>query len=303
MADRRPSRTTNRSIFLLVIAVALVAASAAVFGNRPSPTHDASATTTSTIAPDESQAALSRPAETSFSWFDHSFGVEQYDYVMKDLSCEAVADIITVDLCGVAETPNGDFMLVGAESYWDPRETEADGFAYIPFEMSVHVMQDGPRRAVGILDGYEEKAHTANIARIDLYSARINDAEVLVLHKHLADPDADAYSFWDSLQVIAMSPTGAPTVVASYEGARLKVARDGDALVLSSLRYKSSASGDTSPWYTNIRLAPSARTDGTWDESPTSSGSQVTNGAGMVEVDSHTFPSTKGGGRDEPTDA
>ena len=303
MAERRPSRSTNRSIFLVFTALSLVAASAAVFGERPTPDNDTAAPTTTSTTPNQNEGTLTRPAETSFSWFDHSFGVEQYDYVMSDLSCEAVAEIITVDLCGVAETPNGDFMLVGAESYWDQGDTDSDGFAYIPFEMSVHVMQDDPRRAVGILDGHTDKAHTANVARIDLYSARIAGAEVLVVHKRLADPDADAYSFWDSLQVLAMSPTGAPTVVATYDGARLKVARQGDALVLSSLRYKSSANGDTSPWYTNIRLIPSDRGDGSWDESPTSSGSQVTNGAGMVELDTYTFPATTRGGRQEPTDA
>lgn len=303
MAERRPSRSTNRSILAVLVVVILVASAAAVFGDRAAPGSSATeSTTTTSLAPVEEKRIV-RPAETSYAWFDHSFGVEQYDYVMDELSCDAVADIITVDLCGVAETPNGNFMLVGAESFWDPRETDSDGYAYIPFEFSTHVMQDRPKRAVGILDGYDDKAYTGNVARLDLYSARIDGSQVLVLHKHLADPDADAYSFWDSVQVLAMSPTGAPTVVATYEGARLKVARDGDALVLSSLRYKSSATGDTSPWFTNLRLTPSERADGSWDESPGSSASEVENGAGLVELDTYTFPSTSRGTRDEPTDA
>ena len=302
MVERRPSRSTNRSILIALVVVVLVASAAAVFGDRAAPESAPEATTTTSVAPVEERVII-RPAETSYSWFDHSFGVEQYDYVMDELSCDAVAEIITVDLCGVAETPDGNFMLVGAESFWDPRETDSDGYAYIPFVFSTHILQDDPTRAVGVLDGYEDKAYTANVAEIDLYSARIDGSEVLVLHKHLADPDADAYSFWDSVQVLAMSSTGAPTVVATYEGARLKVARDGDALVLSSLRYKSSATGDTSSWFTNLRLTPSERADGSWDESPGSSATEVDGGAGLVELDSYTFPSTSRGGRDEPTDA
>ena len=302
MADIRSSRSTNRSILLVAVAASLIASAAAVFGDRGGDPV-VSPTTTTTSVPDTAEPAIIRPAETAYSWFDHSFGVEQYDYVMEELSCDEMADIITVDLCGVARTDDGDFMLVGSESYWDPRETDADGYAYIPLQFSAHVMQDSPRRAVGILDGYEEKAHTGNVAEVDLYSARIGGDEVLVIHKRLADDDADAYSFWDSVQVLAMSSDGAPHVVAAYDGARLRIARDGDALVLSSLRYKSSAEGDTSPWFTNIRLSPSGRTDGSWDESPSSSGRQVTNGTGMTLVDTYTFPSTNRGGGEEPTDA
>jgi len=302
MADPGRSRSTNRAILAAVVVLSLVAGAAAVFGDR-STEPGAVSTTTTTTTPDGSATSMVRPAETSTSWFDHAFGVEQYDFVMDELSCDSVDEIITVDLCGVAATDRGNFMLVGSESYWDPRETDNDGFAYIPFQLSAHVMQDSPRRAVGVLDGYDDKAYTANVARLDLYSARIAGSEMLVLHKHLADDDADAYSFWDSLQILSMSPTGAPQVVATYEGARLKVARDGDAIVLSSLRYKSSASGDTSPWYTNLRLSPSERADGSWDESPASSGREVVDGAGMRLLDSYTFPATRRGTRDEPTDA
>lgn len=302
MADIRSSRSTNRSIILVAVVASLIASAAAVFGDRGGDPV-VSPTTTTTSVSDTTEPAIIRPAETAYSWFDHSFGVEQYDYVMDVLSCDAMADIITVDLCGVAETDNGDFMLVGSESYWDPRETDDDGYAYVPLQFSAHVMQDSPRRAIGILDGYEDKAYTGNVADVDLFSARIDGNEVLVIHKHLADDDADAYSFWDSVQVLTMSPTGAPQVVAAYEGARLRVARDGDTLVLSSLRYKSSAKGDTSPWYTNIRLSPSGRSDGSWDESPSSSGRQVTNGAGMQLLDTYTFPATNRSRGEEPTDA
>lgn len=302
MAEKPSSSRTNRSILLTLVLVALIAGGAATFGTR-TPAENAATTTTSTIVPDHSAGVLTRPAETSYSWFDHAFGVEQYDYVMNDLSCDAMSDIITVDLCGVAETRHGSFMLVGSESYWDPRETDSDGFSYIPFQFSVHVMQDAPKRAVGVLDGYDDKAYTANVASIDLYSATIEDSEILIIHKHLTDDKADAYSFWDSIQVLTMSPSGAPQVVATYEGARLRVARDKNTLVLSSLRYKASAKGDTTPWYTNLRLSPSNRADGTWDESPSSSESQVDSGAGLVLLDTYTFPSTTRGGREEPTDA
>jgi len=302
MADPGTSRSTNRVILGVVVVVSLVAGAAVVFGDRGAGSGTAS-TPTSTTTPGDGATPMPRPAETSMSWFDHAFGVEQYDFVMDELSCDSLDEIITVDLCGVAATDRGDFMLVGSESYWDPRETDNDGVSYIPFQLSAHVMRDSPRRAVGVLDGYDEKAHTANVARLDLYSARLAGSEVLILHKHLTDDGADAYSFWDSLQILSMSPSGAPQVVATYDGARLKVARDGDAIVLSSLRYRSSATGDTSPWYTNLRLAPSERPDGSWDESPSSSGREVVDGAGMRLLDSYTFPATRRGTRDEPIEA
>ncbi|MFN5601274.1 MAG: hypothetical protein ACK48T_04005, partial [Acidimicrobiaceae bacterium] len=45
---------------------------------------------TTPSAPSNNNIPGARPAETALSWFDHGFAVEQFDYEMDELSCEAV---------------------------------------------------------------------------------------------------------------------------------------------------------------------------------------------------------------------
>lgn len=301
-----PARRTNLFVVAGLAVITAVVASAIIFGNpATAPDSGPSTSASTTVAPEPSVGTLERPANTSTSWFDHSFGSEQFDYEMDDLSCEALTKIITPDLCGVARSAKGDLMLTGSESFWDPSDTESDGVAYIPFQMSVFVLRDDElgARASSMLDGFSEKAYSANRAQLDLYKATVNGDEVLVLHKRLTDDKADAYSFWESVQIIAASDTGAPTVVAAYQGARLRVAADGDSITLSSLRYKASATGEEETWHTLLTLAPSSDDASTWIETPSSGAESVVQGRGMTLLDSHRFPSTASGPDVDPSGA
>lgn len=301
-----PAKRTNLLVIAGLAVIAAVVVTAIIFGNpATAPDSAPSSSSSSTVAPEPSVGTLERPANTSTSWFDHSFGSEQFDYEMNDLSCEALAKIITSDLCGVARSANGDIMLTGNESFWDPSETESDGVAYIPFQMSVFVLRDDDNgtRASSILDGFSEKAYSANRAQLDLYKAAVNGNEVLVLHKRLTDANADAYSFWESVQIIAATDTGAPTVVAAYQGARLRVAANDESISLSSLRYKASPTGEEETWHTLLTLAPSPTDSSTWIETPSSGAESVVQGRGMTLLDSHRFAATPRGPAVDPSDA
>lgn len=291
------ARRTNRWLLTLTVVVVIVVAAVVALGDRGASESSGSTTPSSTVAPAvPSDTRGKRPAETSLSWFDHGMGVEQYDYVMNDLSCDSLEEVITPDLCGVIRTSRGDFMLVGTEGFWDASEREADGLAWIPFDMTVFAErddQDTPR-AASILDGFDEKAYTANKAQMDLYTATVDGEEVFVLHKRLSDRSADAYSYWEAVQVLSPTSTGSIAVVATYEGARLHVAATSSSIELSSLRYKTMRNQDDTEWYSRVTLLPSDRGDDTWDEIASSGPAAVANGGGMTLVDSHRFPASRG---------
>ena len=83
-----PARRTNLLVAAGLAVIAAVVASAIIFGNpATAPDSAPSSSSSSTVAPEPSIGTLERPANTSTSWFDHSFGSEQFDYAMDDLSC------------------------------------------------------------------------------------------------------------------------------------------------------------------------------------------------------------------------
>jgi hypothetical protein len=207
-----------------------------------------------------------------------------------------VSESITPDVCAVGQTQFGDFMVVGTEGFWDESELDAEGRIWIPLNVSVFVMRDdteGPR-AISVLDGSTEKAYTNLAVQVDIYSARIDRNDVLVLHQYLADETEDSFSFRDSVQIIAMSPTGAPTVVATYEGHQLRVASSGSSIELSSLRYRSSNLAPNPQWFSRISLFPDNTSSSiyTWNEIVTSNDRHVPNGAGMTLESTYTFPTS-----------
>ena len=291
-----PAKRTNRAVLGVAVLLLIGAGSAGVWGSGSS---ESSTSTTTSVPPlnDSVNGPGARPAETSYSWFDHGMSVEQTDYPMKELSCELLGDVITPDVCAVAKTSHGSFMLIGTEGYWDKSETDADGLAQIPFDLTVFTTRTDQKtpRAVSVMDGYFEKAFTKNKAQIDLYKASINGNDVLVLVKRLSDNAPDAYSFSDSVQVIAASSTGAPTVVATYEGSALKVGSDGSKIVVSSLRYKATQDSTESTWFSRITLSPSESDPAAWIESVTSGPTAVKAGQGMTLMGSHTFAVDRSG--------
>ena len=285
-----PAKRSNRAVLGVAVLLLIGAGSA---GAWSSGSGENSTSSTSSIPPlnDSVNGPGGRPAETSYSWFDHGMSVEQTDYPMKELSCESLGDVITPDVCAVAETSHGSFMVVGTEGYWDKFETDADGLAQIPFDLTVFTTRTDQKtpRAVSVMDGYFEKAYTKNKAQLDLYRAHIDGEDVLVLVKRLSDNAPDAYSFSDSVQVIAASSTGAPTVVATYEGSSLKVGSDGSKIVVSALRYKATQDSTESTWFSRITLTPSESDPAAWTEHVTSGPVAVTQGQGMKLMGSHVF--------------
>ena len=112
-----PAKRTNRVLVSLAFLAVVGASVAAAFGSGP---NASSTSTTTPSAPSSNDIPGARPAETALSWFDHGFAVEQFDYEMDELSCEAVEKTITPDLCAVVGSGDNAFMMVGAEGYWDP---------------------------------------------------------------------------------------------------------------------------------------------------------------------------------------
>lgn len=282
-----PARRTNRILAAAAATVLVGTAVVAIAVGSPSRPGSDSA------PPDGSPtvAAGSRPAGTSLSWFDHSMGVEQFDYDMDRLSCRSVAESITPDVCAVATSPHGDFMLVGSEGFWDPAEVDSEGFAHISLNFSIFTMRKdhGSPRAVSVMDGNVDQKYSRIATTLDVLSATVNGSEILVLRKHLSDPKADAYSAWDEVQILAASSTGAPTVVATYRGAHLEVAATGTSILLSSLRYRASGPAG-SEWFTRITLTPSETDPADWTETVTSGPEAVTGDSGLTLVDTFRFP-------------
>lgn len=298
------ARRTNRVIALVSLVLIAAAALSALVGDR-SPAGTSSSTTTTPSKP-QVDGTGTRPAETSRSWFDHGTAREQFDYKMDELSCDEMDTYLTVDLCAVATATSGSFMLVGTESFWEPTDKDSDGFAWIPFDLTAYTMRrDGTSRAISVLDGYTEKAHTSLKVKLDLYRAEVDGDEVLVLVKRMADGAGDPYDYIEEVQVLAASPTGAPTLVASYSGADIEVSSTGTSLVVSSRRYASPVEGNAEEvsWYSLITLSPSDDDTSSWNETITSGVRPKPASEGMTLVDSYSFPSRRGANEPRPADA
>ncbi|MEY3805394.1 MAG: hypothetical protein RIR69_206 [Actinomycetota bacterium] len=289
---RSAARRTNRALAALVLVVGCVSAGAAVSQyNRDDPPVDIEESIGVTAPADTNGK---RPAEVGLSWFNHGFGTEQIDFDMPSLSCRSLSESITPDLCAVANTSYGDFMVAATEGFWDVSEFDDDGTTWVPLDFTVFVMRDdlAGTRALSVLDGSTEKAFTALPVSVDLYIARIASKDVIIIHQYLADEQQDAFAFKDSVQVISMSATGAPSVVATYEGHQLRIASSGSSLELSSLRYRSSNSNPNPQWFTRISVLPgnASGVPYLWNELVTSNDEQVPNGEGMKLAGSYTFP-------------
>lgn len=288
------ARRTNRALAALAFFIAVLAGVAA--GVQETSEEVTEPTDTVDVVEPPANTNGQRPAEIGLSWFNHGFGTEQIDYDMTSLSCRNVSESITPDVCAVAQTTFGDFMLIGTEGFWDESEQDLEGRVWIPLDVSIFVMRDdleGPR-AISVLDGSTEKALTDLPVTVDVYSTRIDRNDVLVIHQYLADDSEDAFSYRDSVQVVAMSPTGAPTVVATYEGYQLRVASSGSSIELSSLRYRSSNSTPNPQWFSRISLFPQSGTalPYSWNEVVTSKDQHVPNGQAMTLESTYSFPTT-----------
>jgi hypothetical protein len=294
-----PAKRTNRALATLTFLALVGASVAAAFGSGP---NASSTSTTTPSAPSINDIPGSRPAETALSWFDHGFAVEQFDYEMDELSCDAVEKTITPDLCAVVGSGDNAFMMVGAEGYWDPEDQDSEGSVWVPLNVTLFSLRTDNKmsRAVSVLDGLIEKQYTSNRAQLDAFTTTINGVTVLVLHKHLSAANADPYDLFDELQVIAASPTGAPTVVATYRGPQIAVQATPNSLEISSLRYRPTADTPDAKWFTRISLSPNDSPFG-MTEVVTSGSSAVENGEMLTSVGSYKFPVGRGAKSDSPT--
>jgi hypothetical protein len=239
-----------------------------------------------------------RPAEIGKNIFSADKGVEQYDFAMPKLSCVDINDEITPDLCAVAQTTTGDFMVTGYEYYWDETVDEVE----LGLTISVHRLDNKLPRAVGLLEGSMARNRRDTQVQLDLYTTMINNNEVMIAHQHPVDSNVDGYLERDQLFIIAMSPTGAPTVVAWYNGPNIRFESDGKNIFLYYKRYGVAGAGDNSGWDTEVRLSPSQRQVFAWDEQITTSlasshntsdDTRTENLQQVLILDSYTFPVTR----------
>jgi hypothetical protein len=104
----------------------------------------------------------------------------------------------------------------------------------------------------------------------------------------------NGYDVSDQVFLIAASPTGAPTVVAWYNGPEISFQADGKNITLLYKRYGiATESGQLQQdWNTQVRLFPSGRVPYGWDEQITTAeaADDLVNALPVVLVDSYTFP-------------
>lgn len=296
MAEPRGSARRTNLVLGLVSLLVLGASVAVAVIVDPSP---ASAPTGVTIDPG-SPGSATRPADTWLTWFDHANAVEQFDHPMETLRCQYLDQYLTNDVCAVAATRHGAFMVSGAERDWDPDEVDDDGRARIPFSLTAWVLRtDGTRRATSILDGWTDKAWSPLAVSLSLHVAEVDGDQVIVIVQRLADDGADPFDYPASVQVLAMSPSGAPTLVAAYEGVALTVHETPGALLVSSWRFGPPNTDDPdAPWCTLLRLTPGTRDPFGWDETPTSGPCPA--GDGLDPVAAYRFPVAPGDVDDDP---
>ena len=293
MAKSSQAKRQNRLIGLVVILLLILAGMSAVressSGSSPSDTSTPGGTDHSSHS-----GSLVRPADTSLSWFNHSLSVEQFDYDMSSLSCTAMAKYITVDLCAVVKSGHGDFMVVGTEGWWDPQETNSAGIVKVPLDLTVYVLtsENGQKRAMSVMDGTVSVDYDGDATVMSAYVVKTDQGEVLALHKHPQSQASGSYDFWDELQVVAPSPTGAPTLVAAYEGSNIHLVGDGSAIVFSSDRYASPTGSSIEPkWSTLTSLFPAAGEPYSWSESMRSGPRlSVPSSVKPLLADSYDFP-------------
>jgi len=295
MARSSQARRQNRLIGLVTVVLLVVAGFSAVreesSGSSPSDTSTPGVTDHSTHT-----GSLARPADTSLSWFNHSLSVEQFDYDMSSLSCTAMAKYITVDLCAVVKSEHGDFMVVGTEGWWDPQETNSAGIVKVPLDLTVYVLtsENGQKRAMSVMDGTVSVDYDGDATVMSAYVVKTDQGEVLALHKHPQSQASGSYDYWDELQVVAASSTGAPTLVAAYEGSNIHLVGDGSGIVFSSDRYASPTGSSTEPkWSTLTSLFPAGGEPYSWNESMRSGPRlSVPSSVKPVLADSYDFPNS-----------
>jgi len=282
------ARRTNTAIGIVVALLLVITLVVAVFGTPTSaPTIDDVANTTVTTSPPtnntdnekDPESGLTRDADTSDSWFSHTFAVEQFDFPMDELSCDEMEQYFTLELCVVAQTSRGDFMVTATEAFWDSQvATEKSTDIELNLMVYVHTTDNGPARAMSVLDGNVSSPYTASSSLVRASTFSVTGDDIVVLEWSSSGDEVRATDrTWSAIQVIAMGPGGLPDVVATYGGSDISYGSDSQSLVLTSERFgPPSRSSEAEPWLTVLRLSPStslmtsSKTSSTWQEIITS---------------------------------
>ena len=284
-----------------ILAIATVLAAAALGGKESKTATIALTTTTSTANPtgdpDGTQVPVtknfsgSRPANTDGSWFS-GLHKGQSDYAMTRLSCTELRQYLTLDLCAVASTSRGSFMLTASEGYWDPAETDADNVVSIPLYMDVYTFSSvgGPPRAIKDLEGVTTWNYEADSGAntIQLYRGKLDADELLVL----LDTGGEQDTNFETVHIITMSPTGAPQVAATYSGDDIRLGIDKSKLIISFSRYGPPKGQECCPDYATIMQLVPGPTGWTETFSSMSQTDALLDGMTPLSlIDKYVFPS------------
>ncbi len=283
------AKRTNRVIALFVALSFIGTGLVAGFLKEPSTPVETASTTPP--RPDVTGTGI-RPAEGAEADFgSNDWGDEQFDFKMDSLNCAAINKELSLDVCAVAHTSTGDFMLTGIEPF---------DYTY-ELEMSLFTLHKdaGVTRAVTMRNGKASASAGEERMRLDVYRTLINGDEVLLLHIRPVDSSVDGFDNLDQVMIIAASPTGAPTQVAKYLGPHMEFESDGKNIYLYWKRYGPTGTGGDDGWITVAKLFPSDREVYGWNEQMTSAmvadqkpgktaaGTDVIT---MTKVDTYTFP-------------
>lgn len=284
MATASAARRINRLLAAAVVGITGAAAASALLGERV-PADDGRGVTTTTIV-------LAGPADTDGSWFAAPAAGALVDYPLGSLTCAAIEEQFTPDLCAVAVGNDGSrSMVVGHEGYWSPDEPDPDGKVRIPFDVAVYALADSEGTSVA------RAVLTANIAlpygeaydELSLHKVRVGTAaegETLVLV--WSERDTLQSPALDGVQVISLSGR-APRVVATERGTDVVVGTDGGDLALVMAK-RGPVVGDQLAGHplTLVTLRPGA----TWSRRINESvgGSDLDGFVASERLDSYGFP-------------
>jgi hypothetical protein len=170
-------------------------------------------------------------------------------------------------------------MVTATEAFRDSQvATDESTDIELNLMVYVHTTDNGPARAMSVLDGNVSSPYTASSSLVRASTFSVTGDDIVVLEWSSSGDEVRATDrTWSAIQVIAMGPGGLPDVVATYGGSDISYGSDSQSLVLTSERFgPPSRSSEAEPWLTVLRLSPStslmtsSKTSSTWQEIITS---------------------------------
>jgi len=166
-----PARRKNRALLSVLVTVGLVVGAAAFFGSRRG-AEEVPESTTTTV----------RRAEPGEPWFSAATA-DDPAYPMISLSCEAMDEQVSVELCRVFGGPGGEFMVAASEAFWDPAEPDFDGTVRVPLVIGIYVLAGSgfDSAAEPVLVGIVAAPFGDDLHEVALYSSPDGDGESAVV--------------------------------------------------------------------------------------------------------------------------